>query len=207
MSKGIHHFEFWEFENHVQSEINPEKVKQDSTHLMKLNNKIFKLILRSLSIVLFGSHPQDDQAPDFNANQLHIERIRVALLESSFGILDGFHWHIGLWRDPDSRGNFEDVEGWVVDLRTPKLHTILPEQKYRFGQFIPPDCAHFVETIKPKNFKEIDARSFMTLSNIDYLLKVILPESKEIVKDKFNIDISLDEQVCVSIFPLFMYIT
>lgn len=194
VSKGLHNFEFWEFENHVQSEINPEKVKQDSTHLMKLNNKIFKLILRSLAIVLFGSHPEENKEPDFTANQTHIDRIRAALLESSFGILDGFHWHVAYWRDHESGVNFGNVEGWVVDLPNPKLHTILPDQKYKFGQFIPPDCAHFVETIKPKNFRDLDARSFMTLSNIDYLIKVLLPESRAIAKDKLNIDIFLDEQ-------------
>jgi hypothetical protein len=196
----MHQFEFWEFENHVHTEINPEKVKQDSTHLMKLNNKIFKLMLRSLSIVLFGSQKRENHNPDFNANQHHIEKIRLAITECSFGLLDGFQWHVGNWRDPDASVQFEELEGWIPEMKTPKLHTILTEQKFKFGQFIPPDCAHFVETIKPRNFRDLDARSFMTLSNIHYMLKIIVPESKAIVKDKFNLDISLDQQVRTSFF-------
>ena len=152
-------------------------------------------MLRSLGIVVFGSHPPENQEVDFTAYQDHIEHIRVALTDATFGLIDGFQWHIGYWRDPDSAVQFENVEGWVPELATPKLHTILPDQKFKFGQFIPPDCAHFVETIKPKNYKDIDARSFMTLSNIEYLLNIVLPEFKTIFKSKFGLDVSPDEQV------------
>ena len=191
----MHQFEFWGFESFL-TEISPDKVnKPDSTNLMKLNKQIFKVMLRSLSMVLFSNQKRENQELDFDANQHHIRHIRLAIEECCFGLLDGFQWHIGHWRDSETNAQFEEVEGWVPEMKNPRLRTILPEQKFKFGQFIPPDCAHFVEIVHAKNFKDLDTRILMTLGNVQYMLKVILPGTKLFVQEKFNLDITLDEQV------------
>ncbi len=191
VSRSFHEFEDWQFENH--SRINRNN-KYDSTFLIKIQNNICKVTLRALSIIVFGKESLDAGVTDelFKENSPPIDIIRSAINETMFGFLDGFHFHVAYWRDPEGLARFENIAGWVPDINHHKLKTIILEQKVRFGEFNPPECANFVETVKPKDFKNLDIRSFMTLCNLYYSDNYIFPSLMDMILEKFNTDMSSD---------------
>lgn len=138
---------------------------------------------------------QSDQGMRLDeAHSGNVERIRVSVFEAMFCLLDGFEWQAAEWRDPDSAIHYENVPGWLPENHHMKLKTSVSEQRAKFGQFVSPECSNFVETIKPKDFRNQDERSFMILSNIWYLKKAMIPASIELFHSKFHSDITLDCQ-------------
>jgi Exocyst complex component Sec5 len=181
----IHLFEDWSFENHTGGKPLTLHAKHDSTYLMKICYRLNKFFLKSLRGIIRFS----EKAEDTNVN---VESIRVALFDSLFSLLDSFQWQASQWRDPASAIHFENVTGWVPDIEHVKLKSTVPEQKAIFGQFVPPECSNFVETVKPKDHCNQDSRNFIVLCNINYLKNWMLPVILELFEEKFGAKVTMD---------------
>jgi hypothetical protein len=109
-------------------------------------------MLRSLYIIVVGSHSGKFS---MKPNTVHVERIRIALLDVLFATIDGFESQASRWRDHSTGNAFDGLPGWVEDVTYKKLRSILPDHKIKFGQFIPSECENFVDITKVKEFKAI----------------------------------------------------
>lgn len=89
-----------------------------------------------------------------NSNSLHVEKIRIALLDSLFGLLDGFEIQLSEWRD-HTKENTDRDPAWVPDVTFDRLKSILPEHKMKFGQFVASECETFVDITKLKDYRDM----------------------------------------------------
>jgi hypothetical protein len=184
VSRSFFQFEDWTFENNATSSGN----QYDCSSLMKFSSIFFKFVIRGLALIAANDNIQEDVTI---SNTEHTEKIRVAIFESMLGLLDGFQCQLSRFRNPTDK-QVSDIPGWAHPTETVKLKSILPDQKNKFGQFIPSECTNLVEMAVPKDFRRTDDRNLMILCNLIYSRHILLEQLNNIFQTKFHQDISMD---------------
>ncbi|KAJ2996632.1 hypothetical protein HDV02_006330 [Globomyces sp. JEL0801] len=155
VSKTFHEFEDWSFENCLsKTKDKNQKIRLDSTHLIKHSNKMTHFILKSLGLIVNGVHHSTtktetdvNQIKSFNDN--HIDKIRYTLISTLFSQLDAAEWQIALLRDTASFQN----EG-LAETVPNRLRIAFENENLKFGQFFPAESSNYFEHIKPKDYKD-----------------------------------------------------
>jgi hypothetical protein len=123
--------------------------------------------------------------------QQDLIKFKQTVVTLLFGILDGFEWQAGEWKD------FLNPLSADIDLVDPseipftvekRMESIFHNQKKKFGQFIPSNCINFVEIKKTSNYNDVNQRHYMIVCNLLYLRETVVPNIKQMFQKKLNDD-------------------
>ncbi|KAI9208400.1 exocyst complex component Sec5-domain-containing protein [Polychytrium aggregatum] len=195
-SRQFHSYETWLREGTNRTDQDAACTVSETTALPLMIYRYQRIALSALYQIASPFFPTELFAEPPSVSP-HLDLIKHCILHGIFGVLDGFYFLVAHWKrgmngtDAESRG--EGGTGKNMELDHPKLSLkrLQVVDDRGVGQYLGVE-------FKEVDFNDMDVRTLVTLSNLQYLRDTVLPGILKLFETRFKAHLAAESRIILS---------